>query len=119
LSRRHDSILQRAKSLVAAEKKYLDYIEKWKSGLETGMRGKTSISAHIRKYLFIKYENKCSSCGWNSVNLFTGRIPLEIDHIDGNHTNNSEENLRLLCPNCHALTPTFRSLNKGNGRPRN
>jgi len=39
-------------------------------------------------------------------------IPLELDHIDGNHQNNALDNLRLLCPNCHSLTPTFRGKNK-------
>jgi len=43
-------------------------------------------------------------------------IPLELDHIDGNHMNNLVDNIRLLCHNCHALTPTFRAKNKGNGR---
>ena len=43
----------------------------------------------------------------------TGNDPKElIDHIDGNALNNSEENLRLLCPNCHSLTSTYR--NTGN-----
>jgi 5-methylcytosine-specific restriction endonuclease McrA len=46
----------------------------------------------------------------------TGRIPLEIDHIDGDSGHNTEGNLRLLCPNCHSLTPSYRNLNKGNGR---
>lgn len=119
MSKRHEPSLQRAKSLIAAEKKYLSYIERWKRGLESGMRGKTSISAHIRKYLFVKYNNKCCICGWCAVNPSTGRIPLEVEHVDGDHTNNREENLRLLCPNCHSLTPTFRSLNMGKGRPRN
>ncbi len=41
---------------------------------------------------------------------------LEIDHIDGNSDNNSEENLRLVCPNCHSLTSTYRGTNRGNGR---
>jgi 5-methylcytosine-specific restriction endonuclease McrA len=30
--------------------------------------------------------------------------------------NHNEKNLNLLCPNCHSLTPTYGSLNKGNGR---
>ena len=46
----------------------------------------------------------------------TGHVPLEIDHIDGDAENNIETNLRVLCPNCHSLTPHFRNLNKGKGR---
>jgi predicted HNH restriction endonuclease len=36
-------------------------------------------------------------------------ICLELDHIDGNNRNNDETNLRLLCPNCHSQTPTWRN----------
>jgi predicted HNH restriction endonuclease len=39
-----------------------------------------------------------------------------VEHIDGNYENDREKNLTLLCPNCHSLTPTFRALNRGNGR---
>ena len=46
----------------------------------------------------------------------TNTLPLEIDHIDGNSENNSEENLRLICPNCHSLTANYRGANRGNGR---
>lgn len=98
--------------------KYKEYIERWKRGEESGMRGKTSISAHIRKYLFEKYDNKCSKCGWSEVNEYTGNIPLEINHIDGEHTHNTEDNLELICSNCHSLTPNYRALNNGHGRPR-
>jgi len=69
-----------------------------------------------RKYLFEKFENKCCFCGWGKVNVSTGKIPLEVDHIDGNFNNNLINNLRLLCPNCHSLTSTYKNLNKGNGR---
>lgn len=56
------------------------------------------------------FERRCSGCRLDS---WTDQpIPLELDHIDGNHQNNALENLRLLCPNCHALTPTFRGKNK-------
>lgn len=82
------------------------------------MKGKTSISNHIRRYLFDKYKNKCARCEWGEINLHTGKIPLEVEHIDGIHTNNIETNLILLCPNCHSLTGTYRSLNNGQGRPR-
>jgi hypothetical protein len=43
-------------------------------------------------------------------------IPLELDHIDGDNRNNIKQNLRLLCPNCHAFTPTYRGRGKNTGR---
>ena len=43
-------------------------------------------------------------------------ITLECDHIDGNHLNNLPGNLRLVCPNCHSQTSTYKNKNKGNGR---
>lgn len=95
---------------------YLDFIEKWKRGLDNGIRGQYGISAHIRRYLFEKYNSKCSRCGWGEVNSHTGKIPLEIEHIDGDYTNNKEENLDLICPNCHSLTSTYKGANKGFGR---
>lgn len=95
---------------------YDRYILNWKAGLVTGSRGTTNISGYIRRYLFEKFDNKCTKCGWCEVNPTSGKIPLEIEHKDGVHDNNIEENLDLLCPNCHSLTSTYRSLNNGNGR---
>jgi hypothetical protein len=44
-------------------------------------------------------------------------MPIEIDHIDGNPQNNVRENLRLICPNCHAQTDTYKGRNIGrNGK---
>lgn len=40
------------------------------------------------------------------------KIPLTIDHIDGDNRNNELSNLIILCPNCHALTPTWCGKNK-------
>jgi len=68
----------------------------------------------IRIYLIEQAGNKCSLCGWGERHAKTGRVPVEIDHIDGDSTNNKEDNLRVLCPNCHSLTDTYRALNKGN-----
>jgi 5-methylcytosine-specific restriction endonuclease McrA len=53
----------------------------------------------------------CSRC--NLAEWLGNPIPLELDHIDGDHLNNNLNNLRLLCPNCHALTPNYRGKNIG------
>jgi len=59
---------------------------------------------------------KCSRCEWNEVHPLTGRVPIEVEHIDGDWQNNHPSNLTLLCPNCHSLTATYRGLNRGKGR---
>jgi len=92
---------------------YEEYIKNWKQSLNDGSRYKV-----IRRYLFEKYDNKCAECGWNRINTKTNKIPLTVDHKDGNYKNNNENNLILLCPNCHSLTHTYGYLNKGKGRPR-
>ncbi len=71
-------------------------------------------SSHSIKLRLLKegiFEKKCYCCGlvsWQGV-----PIPLELEHKDGNRRNNKLENLTLLCPNCHALTPTYRGKNIG------
>lgn len=56
-------------------------------------------------------KKKCEECGWSKSSV-DGRIPLELDHINGVSHDNRLENLRILCPNCHSLKPTHRGLNK-------
>jgi len=56
------------------------------------------------------FQYKCYSC--NLTEWLNNPIPLELEHIDGNSSNNKLDNLTLLCPNCHSLTPTFRRKNK-------
>lgn len=54
-------------------------------------------------------KNQCSICkitNWNDKTL-----NMELDHIDGNRTNHKLNNLRMLCPNCHAQTDTYRAKN--------
>ncbi|MCZ9349725.1 HNH endonuclease [Streptomyces mutabilis] len=57
-------------------------------------------------------EERCALCGVEAVWLGEP-LPLEVDHIDGNWRNNRLENLRMLCPNCHSATDTYRGRNKG------
>jgi hypothetical protein len=96
--------------------RYKTFVGRWLKGLESGIRGKTATSSHIKRYLIETRGNKCERCGWNKVNPTTGRIPIELEHVDGVWNNNEIQNLVLLCPNCHSLTPTYRSLNSGKGR---
>lgn len=98
------------------EFQYRSYIRRWKAGEERGLIKIGVVSRHIKRYLREKFDDRCSLCGWAEINRATGLVPLVADHIDGNWKNNVEENLRLICPNCDALTPTFAALNKGNGR---
>lgn len=54
-------------------------------------------------------ERRCYECG---LTEWRGQpMPLELDHVSGDRRDNRPENLRFLCPNCHALTPTFRGRN--------
>lgn len=88
----------------------------WKDGKVSGLQKIGIVATYIKKYLRIKFGNKCCLCGWSKVNQKTGLVPLVADHIDGNWRNNLESNLRLLCPNCDSLTSTYAGSNRGNGR---
>lgn len=77
--------------------------------------GLMSSSRKAKSYLIKTYGNKCmsSTCAWDYTKQ---HIAPELEHIDGNSDNNKLDNLTLLCPNCHSLTPTYKSKNNGNGR---
>lgn len=101
------------------EYKSNNYIQSWKEGKENGINGDYGISNYIRNYLLKKNDYKCEKCGWGEINEFTNKVPLEVHHIDGDYSNNKEENLQLLCPNCHSLTNTYKSHNKKGRKKRN
>jgi Zn finger protein HypA/HybF involved in hydrogenase expression len=84
-----------------------------KQDISVYINNKLTIQSFKLKGRLIKegyLEPKCSCC--NLTTWLGDPIPLELDHIDGNSEDNKLENLRLLCPNCHALTPTYRGKNK-------
>ena len=94
----------------------------WSKGLTLGsktnindyLNNKIKITSYKLKLKLFKEnlkQEKCESC--NLSEWLCNPIPLELDHIDGNKYNNNLSNLRILCPNCHALTPTYRTKNIG------
>lgn len=89
--------------------------EKIRLWLEEGKDWKKQIPAWAKRHLANIHGYKCSVCG---ISEYNGKpITLECDHIDGHHWNNKVENLRLICPNCHSQTDTYKAKNTGNGRP--
>ena len=94
----------------AGAHKRQQHIEAWKSGDNSGTTN-YKCSSPVRNYLLQKHNYKCEKCGWGEINPFTNKVPLQIHHIDGNSENNTEDNLQVLCPNCHSLTENFGSRN--------
>lgn len=64
----------------------------------------------IKERLVSQRGHRCQDC---KLSEWRGKeITLELEHVDGNNSNNDYDNLRLLCPNCHSLTPTWRRWKK-------
>ena len=88
--------------------------ERTRQWLEEGLDWGIQIPQWAKHYLAEQRGYACECCGiskWNGKN-----IVLECDHIDGNHKNNVPNNLRLICPNCHSQTDTYKAKNTGKGR---
>ena len=67
-----------------------------------------------KDYLSEQQKGKCNICGITQHNNLP--IVFDMDHIDGNPTNNHPNNLQLICPNCHSQQATYKNRNIGNGR---
>jgi 5-methylcytosine-specific restriction endonuclease McrA len=68
----------------------------------------------LRKFIAENSGYKCNVCDiseWNN-----NPLTLQVNHIDGDASNNDPNNLELICPNCHTQTSTYGGKNKGNGR---
>jgi hypothetical protein len=100
-----------------AEERRNSRIQSWLNGEWSGGSA-NSIADIIRLHLLEEANYICSSvgCGFNTPHPSDGKTVLEVDHIDGNGSNHVPSNLRVLCPNCHALTSSYRGRNVGNGR---
>ena len=99
---------------------YSEYVKSWLAGNETGIRAKKTLclSKHVKRWLHETRGTACEECGWDMKHPVDGRVLTEIDHVDGDASNNKPDNLKILCPNCHAMTPTFRARNKSSSRER-
>lgn len=75
---------------------------------------KISCDSVRRRFLLRTCPHQCEIC---KETQWQGQpIPLIMDHIDGDSTNNVRSNFRLVCPNCDAQLPTYKAKNKGKGR---
>lgn len=100
--------IARANSIIANQRKQmLRFIN--------GESNTLSNSAIKRLLLRENYvEDKCIECG--NSEWMGKKLNLELDHIDGDNFNNSFQNLRLLCPNCHSITDSYCGKNKNTGK---
>lgn len=86
-----------------------DRLIEWLAG------GKIASKLSVKSYLLKEQNGQCASCSisttWNDKPLV-----FDLEHKDGDSSNNSRVNLELLCPNCHSQTATYKGKNKGKGR---
>ena len=103
----HQKMDKYCSNTCSGEGKLLESIERAKQGLVKERPTLRKVLARINGYT-------CECCG---VSEWNGKeITLQVDHINGLANDNSIENLRLICPNCHSQSDTFGGRNKGQGR---
>jgi Zn finger protein HypA/HybF involved in hydrogenase expression len=72
--------------------------------VENSQYSKSYIRKLVLQKKFIDY--KCAVCS-NDGQWLDKKLSLQLDHINGNSQDQSLENLRFLCPNCHSQTDTY------------
>lgn len=101
------------------ELQYQQKVDKWLNGEHPGYKGITiQLCPFVRRYLHETRGTACEECGWDKRHPTDDAVLTEVEHIDGDATNNDLPNLKILCPNCHSMTPTFRARNKNSARNR-
>ena len=87
--------------------KYKDYLEN-----QQNFVNKEITYSWLKPYILEEQNSRCAICGlppiWNNKELH-----FILDHIDGDATNNTRENLRLICSNCDSQLDTYKSRNIG------
>lgn len=96
---------------------YAQWVTGWLSGEISGTTPQGEPDRRIRWALIELRGQRCEECGWDKVNPRSGRVPLHVDHTTGDRSRNRPEDLRVLCPNCHSLTPNYMHLNNPAVRP--
>lgn len=101
------------------DKQHKDYIERWLDGKEKGNKGITlQISGHVKRWLHENRGTACETCGWDEKHPVDNATLTEIDHINGDASDCRPENLKILCPNHHSMSPFHRNRNKKSKRIR-
>lgn len=100
--------------LCSKECRYAYNVHEWLEGRESGSN-KYTYKAFVKQYLLETYGYRCVLCDICEHRPEVVEV-LQLDHIDGHWDNNSPDNVRMLCPTCHALTETYGAKNKGQGR---
>ena len=103
----------RKSALCSTECKKKHLVAGWLAGeIDGGMKSWGQVRTFVREYMLERAEYRCEGTDDRINDRCAETRVLQIDHINGDSTNSRVENLQVLCPTCHALTPTYG--NKGN-----